>query len=105
MAIAAYQRDAGLCRALFRTNDMDNALAFVEQRDQRHIEFGAISQQGLKLDARQVVLNPLTAPHRWNDMVWHREHCVGAAHRAPAYTHTLEPGPARDLMSEVHVDV
>ena len=105
MAVAAHQRDAGLGGALFRPDDMDDALALVHERNQRHVEIGAVLHQGFELHARLIVFDALAAIGGRNDMIRHGKHRVGPAHRAVVVAHAFETGPARDLVSQMHVDI
>ena len=105
VAVAAHQRDAGLRRALFRPDDMDDALALIEERDQRHIEIGAVLNERLELHARLLVAEALALADGRDDMVGHGEHGVGAVHGAAIVAHALEAGPARHLVGQMHVDI
>ena len=105
VAVAAHQRNAGLGRALLGADDMDNTLAFVEERYQRHIEIGAVLEERFKLHPGKLILDAVGLTNGGNNVIRHGKKSVRPAQAPAAVAHAFKAGPARDLMGQVHVDI
>ena len=97
----------GRLTAQFRADDVDDALAYIEDRDVRHAEFDDVLLQGLDLDAAVLLLDAggrAVADGR-DVMVGDGDGQVGATQLAAGQPQALEGLRAGHLVQEVAVDV
>jgi len=107
VAVAADDGGAGQGEALLGADDVDDALARVQQRDVGHPEgrLLAVLFQGLHLQAAGGVLDAGPAVPGGDVVVHHRQGGLGPAHRAPGQGEPFESLGAGHFVHQVAVDV
>ncbi len=105
VAVAADDGRAGQADAQFRADDVDDALARVEQRDVGHAELGDVALQRLDLQAAFRLGDAGAAVAGRDVVVGDGDGRVRAAHPAAGEAKALERLRAGDLVDEVAVDV
>lgn len=111
MAVATHQGRAGQGKALFRPDDMDDALRRRGRVDIVDAEFGGVAAKRLQLlrafrigDGQQAAIRVDTR-RRGQIMVGHRQRQFWTTHLAPGRTKPLERLGAGHLMNEMAVDI
>ena len=105
VAVAADDGHAGQGEALFGADDVDDALAFVEEVEELYAEFFAIVAQFFDLYAAVFFLDPLAAVGGGDVVIHDREGVFGFADGAAGHAQAFEGLRACDFMHEVTVDI
>src|SRR5690606_16799267 len=106
VAVAADDRHARQGKALFRPDDVDDALALVLLRVVLHAEVVGVLGERLHLDAAFLVLDADVAIWRSRDVVVNdRQRLLRRTDGAAGKAQAFESLRARHLMNEVTIDV
>ncbi len=110
VAVAADDGGTGQRKALFRADDMDDALLTVSIADIADAKGGGVGLQGFKLLRAFGVGNrdpcsACVAPcSRWQVVIRYRERQIGSAHGAPGCAQSFESLRAGYFMHQMPVD-
>ncbi len=105
MAVTADDGVAGQREALFRADDVDDALADVVHIEQRYAEILAVLLQRFDLNAGLLVLDALGTVCCRDVVIGHGQGRLGAADGAVRVAQAFESLGAGDLMNEMAVDI
>ena len=105
VAVAADDGHAGLGHALFRADDVNDALADVRHGEVRDAELGAVPLQGLDLNARFRVVDAARTVGGRHVVVADRQGGLGPPHPAPGRLEPLEGLGAGHFVDQMAVDI
>ena len=103
VAVAAYQGHTRQGEALFRTDDMDDAVTRIRHLEQRHAEGRAVAPQRIDLELR-IRRDRLVSIGR-DVMVDYRQGEIRPPHLPPGERQSFERLRARYFMNEMAVDI
>ncbi len=106
VTVAAHNGHAGQCPALFRANDVHDALADVVHWVIDHTEFFGVFIQRFHLNAGFFVVDAIfTVPRGGNVVIWHGDGFFGCANLAPGHAQSFEGLGAGHLVHQMTVDI
>ena len=105
MRITADNGHAGLCEALFRANDMDNALANIFHRKIGNTKFGCIGGKRLNLNPRFLVRNAHRPVGCRYIVVSNSKCAIGGTNLAASIAQAFKSLWAGHFMDKVPVDI
>ena len=105
VTVAANNRHARQGEALFRSDDMNDALANIAHFKNRHAEFFRIGRQGFDLDAAFLILDPAGAVCGRHIVIRHSQGKLWTPHFATGNTQTFKSLRAGHFMHQMAVDI
>ena len=90
VAVAAEQGHARQREALFRANDVDDALTLIHQVEQFDAKLVVVLVGLFHYHSSDRVINSLVARMRRDDMIHHAQHLVRAAHLQTSHAQPLK---------------
>ena len=105
MRIATHHRHAGQGQALFRADDMDDALADIVHLEFGNAEFGAIGIERFHLQARHRIGNALRAIGRRHVVIGHGNRRIGSTRDTVGQLEAFEGLRAGDFVHQMAIDI